>query len=168
MRILNGGWGAWLNAGLPVDETESVLPLAKSLDMNPTRKNIITRPTQVILDHEHGTSQIVDTRNSNEYQTYHIPQAINVPSTLLMQDGIFATVKQIRDCIAEKDLKVDDVSPIILYSNQGLTASTAYFCLTLAGIDRATVYDQGLCNWVSNKNDWEMVDADIFEDHWRK
>ena len=149
VRILNGGWRAWLRAGLPVDEKETVPTPASSLDLKPKRDTIITKPTQMIFDHEHKTSQIIDTRRPEAYQTYHIPRAINIPSKSLMQDGEFASVKTIRDILANKKLNVEDI-PSIIYSSKGLTSSVGYFCLSMAGVDKVSVYDQGIYNWVSN------------------
>eukprot|EP01083_Nonionella_stella_P234588 825696_1 len=143
VRILNGGWRSWLRAGLPVDEKESIRTTAKSLDLKPKRDLIITKPTQMIFDHEHQTSQIIDTRRQEAYETYHIPRSINMPSKMLMQDGEFATVKQVRDTINEKGLVLDEGASSIIYSSKGLTSSVGYFCLTMAGVDRVSVYDQG-------------------------
>ena len=150
VRILNGGWRAWLRAGLPVDEKETIPKPSTSLDLKPKRDLIVTKPTQMIFDHEHKTSKIIDTRRPEAYQTYHIPRAINIPSKTLMQDGEFASVKQIRDILTEKEIDVEENESIIIYSSKGLTSSVGYFCLTMAGIDRISVYDQGIYNWVSN------------------
>ena len=173
VRILNGGWREWLNAGLPVEEAVTVLPEAKSLDMNPKRAHIVKRPAELILDHARGTSQFIDTRDADAYQMYHIPRAVSVPSTTLMQDGWFTTVDHIRNRL-QKDVKLDDqehgikAAPIVIYSNLGLTASVGYFCLSMAGIDKISLFDQGLANWVSNHDDWEMKEEDVDEDHWRR
>merc|ERR1712176_1470521 len=165
VRILNGGWRAWLRAGLPVDEKEAVPMSAKSLDLKSKRESIITKPTQMIFDHEHGTSQIIDTRRPEAFQEYHIPNAVNVPSKSLMQDGEFATVKQIRDILSEKNVRMEDGKPVIIYSSKGLTAPVGYFCLTMAGIDRASVYDQGVYNWITNNQ--EKIDPFV-EEHLRR
>mmetsp|Transcript_6681 Transcript_6681/g.10569 ORF Transcript_6681/g.10569 Transcript_6681/m.10569 type:complete len:329 (+) Transcript_6681:62-1048(+) len=149
VRILNGGWRAWLRAGLPVDEKTTVPTPAKSLDLKPKRDHIVTKPSQMMFDHEHETSQIIDTRRSDAFQTYHIPRAINVPVKSLMQDGEFATVKDIHDLLADKGVNTEDRNTII-YSSKGLTSSVGYFCFTMAGLDAVSVYDQGIYNWVSN------------------
>eukprot|EP01083_Nonionella_stella_P001873 5378_1 len=150
VRILNGGWRAWLRAGLPIDEKETVPVVAPSMDLKPKRDLIVTKPTQMIFDHQHETSQIIDTRRPEAYSTYHIPRAINIPMNSLMQDGEFAPVQQIRDVLLEKEVKTDDGSSSIIYSSKGLTASVGYFCLSMAGVDRVSVYDQGIYNWVQN------------------
>mmetsp|Transcript_11794 Transcript_11794/g.19024 ORF Transcript_11794/g.19024 Transcript_11794/m.19024 type:complete len:332 (-) Transcript_11794:181-1176(-) len=149
VRILNGGWRSWLRAGLPVDEKESVPTPAKTLDLKPKRDAIVTKPTQMVFDHEHKTSQIVDTRRPDVYQEYHIPRAINIPSKLFMQDGEFKPVKAIRDILQEKDLNLEDKHTII-YSSKGLTSAVGFFCMTMAGMDRVSVYDQGIYNWIQN------------------
>jgi len=150
VRILNGGWRAWLRAGLPVDEKVTVPTPSTSLDLKPKRDGMVTKPTTMIFDHEHRTSQIIDTRRPDAYQTYHIPRAINIPSKLLMQDGEFSSVQQIRELMASKGLSTEEGASSIIYSSKGLTSAVAYFCLSMAGIDRLSVYDQGIFNWVTN------------------
>ena len=151
VRILNGGWRAWLRSGLPVDEKETKITPSSTLDLKPKRDGIVTKPTQMIFDHEHETSQIIDTRRPEAYATYHIPRAINIPSKLLMQDGEFASVNQTRAIVQDKGLKnLESNESLIVYSSKGLTSAVGYFCLSMAGLDRISVYDQGIYNWLSN------------------
>jgi len=161
VRILNGGWRAWLRAGLPVDEKDTAPIPGKTLDLKTKRDEIVTKPTQMIFDHEHKTSQIVDTRRPEAYQTYHIARAINIPSKLLMQDGEFSSVREMREIMTSKGMNLDDGSSSIIYSSKGLTSAVAYFCMSMAGLERVSVYDQGIYNWVTNFEN--KVSPDIAE-----
>jgi len=150
VRILNGGWRAWLRAGLPVDEKDTIPTPSTSLDLKAKRDLIVTKPTTMVFDHEHKRSQIIDTRRPEAYQSYHIPRAINIPSKLLMQDGEFCSVYDIRETLRAKGVSLDDGASSIIYSSKGLTSAVAYFCLDMAGLEKISVYDQGIYNWVTN------------------
>jgi len=163
VRVLNGGWRSWLRAGLPVEEQEAAAAPATSLDLKPKRESIVTTPAAMLLAHEQAKARIIDTRRSDAFQTYHIPRAINVPSSTLMQDGVFATVRQIRETLAAKGLEVEDEEGAgnVIYSSKGLTSAVAYFCLNMAGVERVSVYDQGIYNWISNFEQNSKLDPDI-------
>jgi len=153
VRILNGGWRAWLRAGHPVSE-ESVKPKpSKTLDLKPKRTHIMTKPTQMVFDAQHETSIIVDTRRPEAYSAYHIPNGINIPSVLFMEDAMFSSVQEIRQTCQNHNLDLDGDKHIILYSDKGLSASVSYFALTMAGCDAISIYDAGLENWKTNFDD---------------
>lgn len=109
VRVLNGGWRSWLRAGLPVEEAEVSAVAATSLDLKAKRESIVTSPSAMLFAHEKGHAQIIDTRRSEAFQTYHIPRALSVPSSSLMMDGEFASVQQIRETLAAKGVRVAGV-----------------------------------------------------------
>lgn len=154
VRVLNGGWRSWLRAGLPVEEAEVSAVAATSLDLKAKRESIVTSPSAMLFAHERAHAQIIDTRRTEAFETYHIPRALSVPSSALMMDGEFATVPQIRDTLAAKGVRVEgegeEAVPSIVYSSKGLTSAVVYFCLGMAGVDEVSVYDEGIFNWMSN------------------
>jgi len=159
VRILNGGWRSWLRAGHPVSEGIVKPKPSKSLDIKPKRTYIMTKPTQMVFDIQHKTSIILDTRRPEAYSAYHVPNAINIPSVLFMEDAMFASVEEIRETCKNHDLDLDSEKHIILYSDKGLSASVSYFALTMAGCDKISVYDAGLENWKTNFDDALSSDA---------
>ena len=41
-------------------------------------------------------------------------------------------------------MSLDDGASSIIYSSKGLTSAVAYFCLDMAGLEKISVYDQGM------------------------
>merc|ERR1712096_292311 len=99
----------------------------------------------MLSDQKKTRPQIVN----SGFQIYDVPRAINVPSKHMMQNGMFKTVEEVRDCNLKNGVKLDDDGkPIVVYSNQALAASVGYFCMAMAGIDNVSMYDQGLHNFL--------------------
>eukprot|EP00484_Ammonia_sp_Unknown_P001347 CAMPEP_0197021342 /NCGR_PEP_ID=MMETSP1384-20130603/2210_1 /TAXON_ID=29189 /ORGANISM="Ammonia sp." /LENGTH=325 /DNA_ID=CAMNT_0042449149 /DNA_START=89 /DNA_END=1066 /DNA_ORIENTATION=+ len=153
VKILNGGYQHWVKAGLPQD-TEPVSPKpAKELSLKPTRSYILTRPTQMLEDHEHRRSQIIDTRSPEEFKLSKIPRAINIPAAKFMKDGYFRPVQDIRGVLRAEGFDVENNSKghIIVYSDKGRSSSIGYFCISMVGFERVSLYDQGIANWEINQ-----------------
>jgi thiosulfate/3-mercaptopyruvate sulfurtransferase len=161
VRILNGGWRSWLRAGMPVDEQPASQPKTNTtLDLKPKRTEILTKPTQMIFDHEHKKSIYIDTRKPEAFKSYHISRAVNVPSRRFMQDGEFFSAEEVRAVLGQNGIEREGGSQsLILYSTSGLTASVGYFAISMAGYNRLSVYDGGIENWRSNFEDTLSADA---------
>lgn len=155
VRILQGGYGAWRDAGLPED-TEVVTPKPSSeLRLKATRPEILVRPTQMMDIHRQQRSQIIDTRSPEEFKINSIPRAVNIPAYKFQdKPGYFKKVKDIRDLMSSEGFDVHNNSKgaIILYSNKARSSSIAFFALNMVGFDRLAVYDQGIDNWVINQD----------------
>merc|ERR1712154_238340 len=153
VRILNGGYNGWKYVELPEDKTEVIPTPSTELSLKPTRR-VLTRPTQMLENHENKRSQIIDTRKPEEFKINAIPRAINIPSEKFMKDGYFKTVQEIRDvCRAEGfDVENNSKGHIIVYSNRGRSSAVAYFALSMVGFDRVAIYDQGIENWMINQD----------------
>lgn len=155
VRILQGGYNAWKEAGLPEDTTVVTPKASSELKLKATRPEILTRPTQMLENHQAKRSQIIDTRSPEEFKANSIPRAVNIPaSTFQDKPGYFKSVKDIRDLMRSEGFDVENNSKghIILYSNKARSSSIAYFALNMVGFDRLAVYDQGIDNWVLNQD----------------
>lgn len=154
VRILNGGYNAWKESGAPQDTTMVSPKRSSDLKLKPTRPEILTRPTQMLENHENKRSQIIDTRTPQEFKINAIPRAVNIPASKFMENGYFKSVQEIRDLMRSEGFDVENNSKghIILYSNKARSSSVGYFALSMVGFDRLAVYDQGIDNWVLNQD----------------
>jgi len=161
VRILNGGWRAYLRSGLPISE-EIVKPNISSNfnNLKPKRTYLLTKPTQMVFDFQHKTSKYIDTRLPDAYKKYHIDGAINLPSKLFMEDAKFNSVAAIRDIVAKNKLSLDD--RMIFYSGNSLSSCVVLFALNGVGADRAALYDAGVDNWKENHEDRLNVDQESY------
>eukprot|EP01083_Nonionella_stella_P214201 771948_1 len=154
VRILQGGYSGWVSAGLP-ESTKETMPKTRSdLSLNPTRTYLLVRPTQMLENHASKRSQIIDTRQQEQFKINSIPRAINIPSSQFMKNGHFKSVQEIRDLCRSQGFDVENNSKghIILYSDKGRSSSIGYFALSMVGFDRLAIYDQGISNWVLNQD----------------
>eukprot|EP01084_Bolivina_argentea_P018295 34053_1 len=155
IRILSGGYlNGWRAIGLPEDTKETVVKESTELTLKPSRPYLMTRPTQMMENHQAGRSQIIDTRRPEEYAINKIPRSINIPSYKFMKDGSFKSVQEIRQLCRSEGFDVENNSKghIILYSNRGRGAAIGYFALSMVGFDRLAIYDQGIENWMINQD----------------
>ena len=70
----------------------------------------------------------------------------------------FSGVKEIRETADENELGLDD-KKVICYSSNGLTSCVGWFAFEMAGIERISVYDAGIKNWMQNFEDQLSPDA---------
>ncbi|ETO23279.1 rhodanese domain-containing protein [Reticulomyxa filosa] len=171
VRVLNGGWRAWLKSGLPVDEKATVLKPGESLDLKPKRSYLLTKPTQMVFDVEHKTSKYIDARLPTAYKglllfsnNYHIDGAINIPCTELMEDAIFKSVHDIRRTVETTGVDME-VDRFICYSGRGLSGAVDLFALMMVGADKVSLYDAGVNNWRQNFDSKLSADAEDFLKH---
>jgi thiosulfate/3-mercaptopyruvate sulfurtransferase len=164
VRILNGGWRAWLKNGLPVDEDIVKPEAATSLTVRPKRTRYLTKPTTMVFDVEHKTSKYVDLRRTAAYNKVHIDTAVNIPASDFVEDGIFRPVDDLRKMCLSKGLDLEN-DKIIVYSSKGLSAAVGVFALELIGGERVSCYDAGIENWSQIFDTKLSIDAEDFLRH---
>ena len=145
VRILAGGYEAWVAAGLPVD-AKLPTPLATTL---------IVRPGQLIdatlaeVPSFAQQGQLVDVRPSTDYEQGHIPQAVNLPYTVLTSaDGLPLPVQEIHALLAAQG--VDGNRPVALTCGGGVAAAWSSAILEEAGI-RTALHAGSWSEWVAEQ-----------------
>ena len=160
VRILNGGYGLWSNAGLEGDKSDNKAKPSTNLSLKPSRPEVLTRPTQFLENFQSERSKYIDTRLPDIFKKGNIPRPINIPSEeFLKPDARFISVKEIRNlCINHGLDATNNTQHIILYSSRNISACVGYFAMSMAGFDRIAVYDQGYENWLLNKDQKLTID----------
>lgn len=155
VRVLDGGWPAWLEAGGPVSTAATdVQPVAFSPDGAP---GLRVEAEQVREALGSGGAQIIDARTPAEYlgqggpgpRRGHISRALNVPAALLVQDGSQALPAA--DDLARIVTRAGVVAErqAITYDAVGVGAAKLSFCLTLLGHQDVALYDGGWPDWAA-------------------
>jgi thiosulfate/3-mercaptopyruvate sulfurtransferase len=155
VALLNGGYPAWKNAGLP---TDSHIPLREPVNYHAVvRAGLLSTRFHVLLALEDPAIAIVDTRDAVEYQGFdsrsdrpgHIPTAFNISSdtNLEARQGIYYFKS--RPALEELYKDLADHSAVILYCYSGCESSTTYLALRLLG-KQVSIYDGGWREWGSN------------------
>jgi thiosulfate/3-mercaptopyruvate sulfurtransferase len=157
--VLNGGWKAWTNAGLPIETGAAPPPSAASKPFDWSY-----RPGFFVASDEVGAraegDALVNALGPDSFRgeasiAYgrpgRIPGSVNVPTSSLVdpETGLYLSQQQIEKIFADAGVRPD--APLIAYCGAGVAASNVVFARTLSGADaRSVVYDGSLLDWSSD------------------
>ena len=146
VRVLDGGWPAWLAAG-GLREVGPTRPAAGDLVVRPGGLPVL-RPQDVP-----AAGTLVDARAPERYRgevepvdpvAGHIPGAVNVPTEAnLTADGRFLTADELREVYAGVG------GDVAVYCGSGVTACHDLLALERIGV-RATLYPGSWSEWVAD------------------
>lgn len=162
VRILNGGWNAYVSAGLPVSvEIPAVLPATAATALAvPSSEEIRDKVVNVedVLNIVAGETQglLVDARAAGRYRgevepidkvAGHIPGAMNAP----WEEGVDEAGRWLdRDEQRARFAKaIESAKPLVMYCGSGVSACANLFALRLAGIENAKLYPGSWSDWTS-------------------
>lgn len=155
VSILNGGLSAWQAAGGQVNAGQT----------NVTRGNFSVRPSSIALAkldqvrsivQGQTQGQLVDARSPGRFTgddpeprpgmaSGHMPGAINLPISELLNLGQVRPLEEIRDKIELSG--IDCEAPIITTCGSGVTACGLAFAFHLLGLDDVAMYDGSWAEW---------------------
>jgi len=148
VRVLDGGWSAWRDAGLPVEEGPVKVVAG---DFAGVAGSMPVRLASELLD----VKVLVDARAAERYRgetepvdpvAGHLPGALNVPTSAnLRPDGRFRPPAELRELYAA--VGVVPGADVAAYCGSGITACHDVLALELAGV-RAALYPGSWSEWV--------------------
>jgi thiosulfate/3-mercaptopyruvate sulfurtransferase len=154
VRVLDGGYPAWVEAGHPIDRTPAVTgPSDGFTPRGPNHMHLTTSDVRGLLGSPEVT--LLDARAPAEYRGFegntrrlgHIPGAVNVPVGAMHVPG----TQRLRDGDALRArLHAANVSRgrrMVTYDGSGVAAAKLAFILTLLGHEDVAVYDGGWAEW---------------------
>lgn len=155
VKILNGGFTAWLGAGEEVaTDTASVEPGTFSAK---AEEQLVSTKEEVQKNIENENAVLLDVRSPGEYNGEdvradrggHIPGAINLEWTNAMteKDGtpVFKTADELKSLLEEAGVTKD--KEIIPYCQTNARGAHTYFVLRLMGYDKITPYEGSWAEW---------------------
>lgn len=152
VAILDGGYKRWTALGLPTTDASSTVRQATFV---PTvRPGLWSSASDVLENIQSGERQLVDARDAATFRGDvqrasrggHIPTAVNVPSSALLNDeGLWKGPEEIRQTFEDVGLALDQ--PFTAYCNGGVTATAVLFGLHRAGVDSISNYDGSWNEW---------------------
>ncbi len=151
--LLNGGLPAWRASGKPV-KTGEAAPIAASTGALTIKRDssVIAVITDVDAAIEQPNTAVVDARMPNFYagqgggypRPGHIPTAVNIPLSLVAEDGMFKSGDELRALFTNAGVKPGD--RVITYCHIGQQASLLWFVARQLGYD-ARVFDGSFQQW---------------------
>ena len=153
VRLLDGGWTAWVEDGGEVE---------RGLRINAVPGDFTVRPGQlpvVEADRVLDVPVLVDARAPERYRgdtepidpvAGHIPGAVNVPtSTNLSADGRFRSPDELRAAYQAAGVPTDGSQEIAVYCGSGVTAIHDIVALETLGV-RASLYPGSWSGWITD------------------
>ena len=153
MRILDGGFRAWIEAGGEVSRATLPPAVTRYAPSLQARLRLTTADVRSLL----GAPGVllVDARASAEYHGFegntrrlgHVPGAVNLPVAGLTEPGSgrFLEPQRLHEVLVKAN--VTRGRRIICYDGSGVAAAKLAYVLTLAGFDDVAVYDGGWAEW---------------------
>jgi thiosulfate/3-mercaptopyruvate sulfurtransferase len=154
---LDGGWNAWVAAGLPQEHGEAApVDAAEPLEPDPRDAPWVDRaeieaalraanPPQLICALAHA--QFSGHAPTRYARRGHIPGSANVPArTLFDATGRYLPAPELRAAFAA----LDPARPAWLYCGGGISAAVDALALTLIGRDDVRLYDGSLQEWAAD------------------
>ena len=154
VRILDGGYPAWVAGGHPVSNAQVSVPAGPGFDLRgPGRIRLTTADVRGLL----GSPDVMllDARPAADYKGFegntkrlgHIPGALNVPVGAMSRPG----EQRLRDgAELRSQLHAANVSRgrrMVCYDGSGVAAAKLAYVLTLLGHEDVAVYDGGWAEW---------------------
>lgn len=151
VRVLDGGWSAWLAEGLPV-ETGETTPAPGDFTVSPAKGMGVVHADDVL-----SVPLLLDARAAERYAgrtepvdpvAGHIPGAVNVPTTdNLDEHGRFLPAARLRETYAR--VGADAADGVAVYCGSGVTAAHDVLAMEVAGI-RAALYPGSWSGWITD------------------
>jgi len=154
--ILDGGFPQWIVEGRPVGSGAVQRP-KRSFTARLNRAAVAAlADVRTALDM--GDAQVVDARPANRFlgeapeprpgvKSGHMPGALNLPSTTLIEDGRLIAPERIARLFAAAGVDVN--KPVITSCGSGVTAATLWLALDAIGKEPKALYDGSWSEWGS-------------------
>ncbi|HSU01384.1 MAG TPA: sulfurtransferase [Nocardioides sp.] len=151
VRVLDGGWSAWLRDGHPAETGEPDVALGDFTAAAAPRMPVVEASD--VLDVDVLIDARAPERWSGETEPVdpvagHIPGAVNVPTTdNLDEHGRFRSPGRLREAYAR--VGADTSASVAAYCGSGVTAAHDVLAMEVAGI-RAALYPGSWSGWITD------------------
>lgn len=145
--VLDGGYEAWVAAGLPVSR-RSVDPEPATFVASPRDGDMVMREDLV---EQLGTVRLIDARAPERYRgdsepidakAGHIPTAINIPFAQSARNGRFASANELVSLLG-------DTEGAVVYCGSGVTACHTILAAAHADLPLPILYEGSWSDWAS-------------------
>ncbi len=153
VRILEGGFDRWREAGRPLETGDPAPPMPATFDAELTGSPVIDK-SRLLAMIERGNAAILDARPSGRFTgeepepreglaSGHMPGAISLPFSELVKDGKLLNNKDLSHIFDN----LDDEKPIVTTCGSGVTAAAITLALETLGRANHVLYDGSWAEW---------------------
>ncbi|WP_268541747.1 sulfurtransferase [Candidatus Nitrosotenuis cloacae] len=146
-KMLNVGIGTWQSLGLKMTRAQKPPVPTEFVPKIIPEMRIESDELQRLL----GKVTVIDARSPQEFFGGHLPGSILIPFTDgLGQSGtVFEPEESLQKMFAEKQVAND--KEIVCYCMHGHRASSLFYQLKLAGLEKVRLYDGSFIDWYSKR-----------------
>lgn len=162
VRLLNGGWQAWVAAGLPVSCAVTEAKAAGSSYSVHENPSFNITMDELLERHDKHDVQIVDVRRKSEYvgtelgknkRGGHIPGAIHLEWNRLLSkseqwEGVNIFQSEKMQALLDQNGVAGDKTTVV-HCQAGVRASFTFFCLKMLGYPDVRLYDGSMGEWAN-------------------
>ena len=159
VSILAGGLKRWVGEDYALEQGEAVTTDSEfEVSFDP---QVIKRLTDVLLVSHEGTAQLVDARPAARFNALadeprpglkrgHIPGALNLPWTDVVEDGQLKTVDELTEIFQQQG--IDFNRSVIVSCGSGVTAAVVVLALATLNASDVSIYDGSWSEWGSRSD----------------
>jgi thiosulfate/3-mercaptopyruvate sulfurtransferase len=156
VRVLDGGYAAWLAAALP---EQTAAPTAVPHDVTPREFAGVVSTSEVIAGLHAGSIRLIDARGADRFAGQnetidpvagHVPGAWNHPfAGNLGDDGRFRDGAALR-AAWQPLIAGHERADLVMMCGSGVTACHNLLALSMAGVNGAKLYAGSFSEWISD------------------
>jgi len=153
VRVLRGGFGAWREAGLPVEEGSARPPEGDETEA--AAGGAAADAARLAARYGKPDAEVIDCRPDSLWRLGHVPHALPFDfRSLAGPDGTFPPGPEIRETFGKlgprPSTRIHLDAEFFLYDGGGgREAALGYLLLRAAGIERARVFPGGWAEWAA-------------------
>lgn len=157
VSVLDGGFAAWQQAGLPVS-TKVIPPAALPPYPGQLDGRQVAGVDEVSMRLKHAAGWLVDARANERFRgavepldpvAGHVPGAVNRPFALNVVDGRMRPADELRAEL-QQVIGAHDPAQVVLMCGSGVTACHLLLAMEWAGLHGARVYADSWSGWISD------------------
>jgi thiosulfate/3-mercaptopyruvate sulfurtransferase len=149
--IINGGMGAWIEAGGKTERGSSWRGTTPDEPYVGTpNEDALARIDEVAIVSDNGWGVLVDARSPDEFRKGRIPHAVNVPfldNAEPDSGGRWKSPADLRAMYEAKSVTPDQL--VIAYCSTGVRSAATYFTLKALGYPKVKLYSASYAEWSS-------------------
>jgi thiosulfate/3-mercaptopyruvate sulfurtransferase len=158
VALIDGGWQAWTQAGLPTEQTLPQRVSGTAFDCRPDWRQVVDSDT-ILRQHRDGGNALllIDARSAERFRgeaepidpvAGHIPGAINLPlQQNLAADGRFMPATKLRS-LYDGALAGRPPKDVALMCGSGVTACHNLLAMEIAGLPGGRLYAGSWSEWI--------------------
>ena len=150
VAVLDGGWQAWVDAGLPVETavpepSDAVFSLRGPWRETVDRDQLSSHLGQVVLLDARAEERYRGSTEPVDPVAGHIPTVVNLPFTHLLDEGMLRSPDELESLLRDSGMGGDQ--PVVVSCGSGVTACSLSLAAAVGGLPEPLLYPGSWSDW---------------------